>query len=91
MNEEEPEEDMMAVEGYSKGWTVGEDEDKREAKNSHARRVLIYAVLSVWVFSFIADIYIEGYEPSPFIHMAMMTILGALFGREVLGKNGSSQ
>lgn len=50
------------------------------------RHAVMGVVTSVWALSFVADIFIDSYEPSPFIHMAMMAILGALFGREVLGK-----
>lgn len=70
-------------------WMMGDN--NHEEKFTHARRMLIYAVMLVWVSSFIADIYLQDYQPSAFVHLAMMTILGALFGREVLGKNGSSE
>lgn len=54
--------------------------------NGKSRRTVMYVVTSVWAASFLADIFIDTYEPSPFIHMAMMSILGAIFGREILGK-----
>ena len=38
-------------------------------------------VTVVWATSFIADIFIPGYDPSPFIHLAMMTVVGAIFGK----------
>lgn len=34
----------------------------------------------VWAASFICDIFIPGYNPSPFIHLAMMTVVGAAVG-----------
>ena len=34
----------------------------------------------VWAISFVADILITGYDPSPFIHLAMMTVVGAAVG-----------
>lgn len=34
----------------------------------------------VWAASFIADILIPGYDPSPFVHLAMMTVVGAAVG-----------
>lgn len=51
----------------------------------------MYVVTTVWAASFLADIMIQTYEPSAAIHAAMMAILGALFGREVIGKNGGDR
>jgi hypothetical protein len=34
----------------------------------------------VWAVSFIFDIVLPGYDPSPFIHLAMMTVVGAAVG-----------
>jgi hypothetical protein len=42
----------------------------------------------VWAISFVADILIAGYDPSPFIHLAMMTIVGAAVGRGFI-RNGN--
>lgn len=56
--------------------------------NASMRRIVMGAVTTIWALSFIADIIIADYSPSPYIHMAMMAVLGALFGREVLGKDG---
>lgn len=44
-------------------------------------------VTGVWASSFVADIIMTGYSPSPYIHAAMMAIIGALFGREIIGKD----
>lgn len=52
------------------------------------RRNIMYLVGTIWSLSFIADIVLDAYSPSPFIHMAMMSVLGALFGKEILGRNG---
>jgi hypothetical protein len=41
-------------------------------------------VTIVWAASFVADIFISSYDPSPFIHLAMMTIVGAIFGKNFL-------
>lgn len=35
----------------------------------------------VWASSFIADILIVEYSPSPFVHMIMMGLAGAIFGQ----------
>lgn len=50
-----------------------------------------YLVAFVWGVSFIADIAIKDYDPSPFIHAMMMTVVGALFGRKILGTNGDAK
>lgn len=44
-------------------------------------------VTAVWAASFIADIIVQGYNPSPYIHFAMMAVVGSLFGRKVFGKD----
>lgn len=54
------------------------------------RRHIMYLVGGVWLASFVADISLATYQPSPFIHTAMMAVLGALFGNEVLGRNGGN-
>lgn len=57
-----------------------------DADNSRtARHVVMLTVTFIWAASFIADVLLEEYSPSPYIHAAMMTILGALFGREIIG------
>lgn len=35
----------------------------------------------IWAASFIADIALPQYDPSPFVHLAMMTVVGAVVGR----------
>lgn len=42
----------------------------------------------VWAISFICDIAIASYDPSPFIHLAMMTIVGAAVGHGFIQKGG---
>lgn len=56
--------------------------------NQQTRRIVMLVVTSVWAASFVADIAMAEYSPSPYIHAAMMAILGALFGREVIGRGG---
>lgn len=55
--------------------------------DAHVRRVVMYVVTTVWALSFVAHIIVSGYEPSAFIHMAMMTVLGALLGVDLI-RNG---
>lgn len=45
-------------------------------------------VTVIWAASFVADIFVRDYDPSPFLHLAMMTIVGALFGRQFMKSNG---
>lgn len=37
-------------------------------------------VTAVWAISFIADLFLKSYDPSPFIHMMMMGVAGAALG-----------
>lgn len=37
-------------------------------------------VAFVWTASIIADIVVPSYDPSPFVHMAMMAVVGAVVG-----------
>lgn len=57
------------------------DKIRRKIEN-----IVILVITLVWAISFIADIVVEKYTPSPFLHMIMMGIVGALFGKRVLGK-----
>lgn len=54
------------------------------------RRIVMLVVTTVWAASFVADIALVEYSPSPYIHAAMMAILGALFGREMIGRSGGN-
>lgn len=45
-------------------------------------------VSAIWSGSIIADFYSLDWEPSPFIHFAMMGILGAIFGKQYF-QNGN--
>lgn len=41
-------------------------------------------ITMVWMASFLADIVVHNYDPSPFLHMIMMGLAGAIFGRSFL-------
>lgn len=45
-------------------------------------------VSTVWGISFIADIVLKTYDPSPFIHLAMMTVVGAVVGHGFIRGGG---
>ena len=54
-------------------------------------RIVVYAVTAVWVASFLADILISGYDPSPYVHVAMMAVVGAATARYVYQRNGGGK
>lgn len=41
----------------------------------------------VWATSFLADIFIKDYDPSPFVHFLMMVVAGGAFGHAYI-RNG---
>lgn len=55
--------------------------------------VIALVVTFVWGFSFIADIVpMVDYSPSPYIHLAMMSIIGAAYGSKFIqprNRNGN--
>lgn len=51
------------------------------------RTVAIVLVLIVWSVNMVMDVFlVEKYDPSPFVHGAMMVVLGRLFGVRIGGK-----
>lgn len=44
-------------------------------------------VTAVWAASFICDIVMSAYDPSPYIHLTMMAIVGSLFGKAAFDKS----
>lgn len=49
-------------------------------------------VTAMWALSVLADMSRSDYEMSPFVHLAMMTVAGALFGVDLLRrKNGAEK
>ncbi|MDP8961499.1 MAG: hypothetical protein M3N32_07800 [Actinomycetota bacterium] len=43
-------------------------------------------VTSMWALSVLADMSRSDYEMSPFVHLALMTVAGGLFGVELVRK-----
>lgn len=41
-------------------------------------------ITMVWMASFLADIIVGDYDPSPFLHMIMMALAGTIFGKSFL-------
>lgn len=40
-------------------------------------------ITAVWVLSLVVDAFSTSYEPSPYVHAAMMAVVGALFGEHI--------
>lgn len=59
----------------------GNGNGKRSIFDQRIVNGLAILVSVVWAVSFIADIVVKGYDPSPFIHLTMMAIVGAAVGR----------
>lgn len=55
--------------------------------------LIAVAITVVWMVSFLADIVVADYDPSPFLHMVMMVVVGAIFGRSFLrdDRNGDAR
>ena len=56
--------------------------------DEHLTRIIVIAVTAVWVLSFLADILLPVYEPSPYVHVAMMAVVGAATARYIYQRNG---
>lgn len=52
--------------------------------------VIAGVVTTVWAVSFIADILLPNYEPSPLLHLIMMTVVGAAVGRGFINSQNRS-
>ncbi len=46
-----------------------------------------YGVFTMWGISLAAQIFIKGYEPSHYVHLAMMAVVGSSFGVTLLRKD----
>ena len=58
-------------------------------KRTRLEVVLATVVTTVWTISSLADAFLDHYEVSPFIHFAMMGILGAIFGKQYFNGAGT--
>ena len=59
--------------------------------DEHLTRIIVIAVTAVWVLSFLADIVLPIYEPSPYVHVAMMAVVGAATARYIYQRNGGGR
>jgi len=48
--------------------------------NRTVANAIAIVITAVWAASFIADIFIKDYDPSPFVHFIMLGVAGAIFG-----------
>jgi hypothetical protein len=48
-----------------------------------------YSVLVVWVLSFFGQVVIPMYEPSNYVHLAMMAVVGSRFGISLIKGKGA--
>lgn len=48
-------------------------------------------ITMVWTASFVADLFIMGYEPPPSVMPLMLATAGYLFGKGALGGNGKNR
>lgn len=55
----------------------------------HVRRYVLVVVATVWLASFVADVSLARYTPSPYVHMIMLAVVGGLGGHEVLRGRGN--
>lgn len=56
--------------------------------NRKTTTVIAYIITAVWAVSFMADIILTSYEPSPYIHAIMMVVAGSMFASTT--KNGAA-
>jgi uncharacterized membrane protein YeaQ/YmgE (transglycosylase-associated protein family) len=50
------------------------------------KTVVLAVVCAGWLAAVLADIFIPGYNPPGFVHVAMMAILGSLFAKRIVDK-----
>lgn len=70
-------------------WAVAGDDARarppgRGGVDPRITNLVAVVITLVWMGSFLADIVVPDYDPSPFVHMTMMGLAGAIFGRSFL-------
>jgi len=51
--------------------------------------IIGYSVLVVWVISFVTQLVVPEYEPSNYVHLAMMAVVGSSFGISLIKGKGA--
>ena len=54
-------------------------------------RIVVLAVTGVWVLMFLADVILPNYQPSPYVHAAMMAVVGSATARYLYLRNGGGK
>lgn len=52
----------------------------RQPLNQSVVNGIAIVITVVWATSFLADIFVKNYDPSPFVHFIMLAVAGAIFG-----------
>lgn len=63
----------------------------RPKLSERAATAIAGAITIVWVISSLADIVSKEYEMSPFVHIAMMGVAGAIFGHGFFPKGNGGK
>lgn len=67
-----------------------EPPDKKKPHNALNPKIINFIALIVtlvWAGSFIADISTITYNPPPQIHTVMLSIVGSIFGFQIVGRS----
>lgn len=63
----------------------------RNSSNNRIATLLAIVITAAWAISFLVDIVVKEYEPSPSVHALMMIVAGAVFGEGLIrNRNGKS-
>lgn len=54
-------------------------------------RIVVLAVTTVWVLSFLADLFLPAYDPPPVTGAAMMAVVGGATARYIYLRNGGGK
>lgn len=57
--------------------------------NQRVSNIVALVVTTVWAISFLADIPMKSYEPSPYIHAIMLTVAGSAVANSMVKRNGN--
>ena len=69
-----------------------EDGQDRPSISAKAMDMVVIIVSLVWAASFMADIWVVGYEPPTGLHQVMMLLIGFIVaGRSRLGENDNGE
>ena len=69
-----------------------DDGQDRPSISARAMDMVVIIVALVWAASFVADIWVVGYEPPTGLHQVMMLLIGFIVaGRSRLGENDNGE